>query len=236
MISTANTVITGKTLGCIQVSAPGVVIRNSRISCSGGGIAVTVDDRVSTSTVLTIEDSEITCNGPGTGLSEADFTLRRVNIHDCENGLDVNQNVTIEDSYIHDLYNGGGSHADGIQFASRWNGSTYVKGVDNVTIRHTTIFSIGPDGSFGTSAIISNTSGDQNVSIDSNLLAGGAYTLYCEGGTLGPAQGTNYRVTNNHFTTRFKSTVGFYGPTTGCGDETASGNAYHETGLPVPLN
>ena len=38
---------------------------------------------------------------------------------------------------------------------------------------------------------------------------------------------------NNHFTTRFKSTVGWYGATTDCSDETFSGNVYHETGLPV---
>ena len=50
----------------------------------------------------------------------------------------------------------------------------------NITIRHNTIYAIGPDGSFGTSAIISNRGGDQNILIENNLLAGGAATLYCE--------------------------------------------------------
>ena len=33
-VTTPNTVIDGKTIGCITVSATGVVIRNSRIACS----------------------------------------------------------------------------------------------------------------------------------------------------------------------------------------------------------
>ena len=93
-ITTANTVIDGKNIGCIQVTAPGVVIRNSNISCSGG-YAVYVDDRTSTQTLVTIEDSEIDCRTrPGTAVGEADVTVPPVNIHGCENGFDANQNIT----------------------------------------------------------------------------------------------------------------------------------------------
>lgn len=235
-VTTANTVITGKTIGCISVSAPGVVIRNSKISCAGD--AITVSDKVSTSTVLTVEDTEIDCkNTNGTGVNEADFTLRRVNIHGCENGLDMNQNVLIEDSYIHDLYNSSAAHADGIQFGTgHWNGSSYVCGtgcVNNITIRHNTIYGMGADGSFGTSAIIDHSFGpNTNILIDSNLLAGGAATIYCSIGFTG----TNYRVTNNSFSTKFKSTVGFYFPSTECSDQTQSGNVIYETGQPLHLD
>ena len=41
-----------------------------------------------------------------------------MNVHGCENGLDINQNITVEDSYIHDLYNPGSAHTDGAQLAS----------------------------------------------------------------------------------------------------------------------
>jgi hypothetical protein len=90
---------------------------------------------------------------------------------------------------------------------------------------------MGADGSFGTSAIISNRGTDRNVLIQNNLLAGGAFTLYCEQG----ARGNNYRVLDNHFSRKFGSKGGFYGPSTDCSDETQSGNVWHETGQPMSL-
>jgi hypothetical protein len=166
-------------------------------------------------------------------VGEANYTLRRVDIHGCENGLDVNRDVVLEDSYIHDLYNGPGDpHSDGIQLARMHRqGARWVAGARDVTIRHNTIYAMGDDGSFGTSAIISNSGGDTNILIEANLLAGGAYTLYCEQG----ARGTDYRVIDNRFSRRFGSRVGFYGPATECSDETQSGNVYHETGRALKL-
>jgi len=233
-VTAANTVIVGKTIGCITVAAAGVIIRSSRITC-GGGYAVYVDDRTSTQTLVTVEDSEISCsNAAGSaGVGEADFVVRRTEITGCENGFDINQNALVEDSYVHNLYNGGGSHLDGAQLAGgHWNGSSYPCCAQNVTFRHNTMYGMGDnDTSFGTSAIISNPSGDVNILVDNNLLAGGAYTLYCDY----QAKATNYQVLNNHFSTRFRSTVGFYGMSTGCSDETQSGNVIHETGQPVTL-
>jgi len=231
-ITAAGTVIDGKTLGCISVRAPGVVIRNSRISCAGG-YAVYNGDGAYTGTPLLIEDSEIDCKSSnGTAVGEANVTLRRVDIRGCENGLDVNQNVDIQDSYIHDMYNGGDAHLDGIQLASgHLENGQIVAASRNVTIAHNTIYGMGADGSFGTSAIISNRGGDTNILIQGNLLAGGAVALYCEQG----ATGTNYRVLDNHFSRQFSSKVGFYGLSTDCSDETQSGNVIHETGEPVRL-
>jgi hypothetical protein len=231
-VSRANTVIVGKTMGCIRVMAQGVVIRKSKISC-GGPIAVRSDDGDFAGTPLLIEDSEIDCkNTPGShGIAEANLVARRVEISACENGFDLNQHVLIEDSYIHDLYNGGEAHMDGIQFASRLVDGKFVKGVLDVTIRHNTIYGIGPDGSFGTSAIITNTGGDTDVLIENNLLAGGAYALYCEQGV----KGTDYVVRDNHFSTRFGPKVGHYGPSTDCDDEIQSGNVHHETGRRLRL-
>jgi hypothetical protein len=240
-ISTPGTVISGKTMGCISVKAPGVVIRNSRILCANAAYLVSSRDGDYGGTALLVEDSEVACttggvgtSNPGTAFGEANITVRRVDIYGCENGFDVNQKITVEDSYIHDLYNGGDAHMDGIQFAiGHFVGGTVVDGVLNVTIRHNTIYGMGDDGSFGTSAIISNRSGaDTNVLIENNLLAGGAVALYCEqDGTTG----TNYRVIDNHFSRTFSASVGFYGVSTDCSDETQSGNVYHETGQPVRL-
>ena len=70
-------------------------------------------------TPLLIEDSEIDCqNTSGTAIGEANVTARRLNIHGCENGFNISQNVTVEDSYIHDMYNSAEAHTDGIQFAT----------------------------------------------------------------------------------------------------------------------
>ena len=115
-------------------------------------------------------------------IGEANVTARRLDISGCENGLDINQNITVEDSYIHDLYNSAEAHTDGIQFATgHYVNGQLASGVVNVTIRHNTIYGMGADGSFGTSAIIDHSfGGNTNILIDSNLLAGGAYTLYCE--------------------------------------------------------
>jgi hypothetical protein len=229
-ITTPNTVIDGKSIdGTIAVSASGVVIRNSRIV---GGVYV--DDRGwPGGTPLLVEDTEIDCGGAGgTGVGEAHFTMRRVDVHGCENGFDINQDVLIEDSYIHDLFQDEVAHSDGAQLASgHWTGSAYACCALDVTFRHNTIYGMGVGDVFGTSAIISNRGGDVNILIEDNLLAGGAYTLYCEQGT----RGTNYRVLDNHFSTKFKSSVGYYGASTDCSDETQSGNVIHETGQPLTL-
>ena len=231
-ITTAGAVVTGKSLGCVEIAAGGVVIRNSKITCAGS-IAVTVNDRGYTGTRALLEDVEITCQGTnGTAVSEAHFTLRRVNIHGCENGVDANQDITVEDSYIHDLYNGGDAHMDGIQLAWHWDGTAYVCCARDVTIRHNTIYAVDSAGAFGTSAIISNPNADENILIENNLLAGGAATVYCNR----PGKGVNYRLVDNHFSTRFGPKVGAYFPTTECGDETQSGNVIHETGQPLTLD
>jgi hypothetical protein len=237
-------VIDGQTLGCVQVTVPGVVIRNSRISCANAtpDVVSSPDGRYA-GAPLVIEDSEIDCqNGPGTAVGDTNITALRLNIHGCENGFDIDANIDIEDSYIHDLYNSAASHTDGIQFgAGHFDaGHQLIAGALNITIRHDTIFSMAagattPDsdaGDYTTSAIISGPRNDTNVLIQDNLLAGGAYTLYCENGSTG----VNYRVIGNHFSTRFKSTVGYYGPATECGDDTQSGNVYHESGKPLRLD
>jgi hypothetical protein len=215
-INTPNTVIDSKDIrGCISVNAPGVIIRNSKVSCSNSYV---VDSIGYSGTWLLIEDSEIHCNdGSGTAVGEENVTIRRSNIHGCENGFDVNKNFTIEDNYIHDLYDPSAAHSDGVQM---WNTAT------GVTIRHNRIYV----GLRGTSAIISPTNATLGTIIRDNLFAGGAYTLYCVQGGRGGQQ-----VINNRFSTLYYPNVGAGGPWTECQDEAqVSGNVYHETGKPLP--
>ncbi|MDC0678201.1 right-handed parallel beta-helix repeat-containing protein [Sorangium atrum] len=220
-ITDANTVIDGKDIrGCVSVNAPGVVIRNSRVSCPSF-VVVSSFGGAYTGTGLLIEDSEIDCQGTsGTAVADTNFTVRRVDIHGCENGFDLDGDVLIEDSFVHDLYQSAEAHTDGAQI-------THVG--HDVTLRHNTIYA-----NDGTSAIISpdvSAGVLSNVIIEKNLMAGGAYTLYCQQN----GQGTNCRVVDNHFSTLFYPTVGAYGPWTDCEDEAeVRGNVYHETGEPLP--
>ncbi len=203
--------------GCIQVNAPNVTIRNTRISCpdtdTPGGSYIRVR---SNSTSLTIVDSEIDCQGGyGIAVGTANFYLLRVDISNCENGGHIDSNVTVRDSWIHGLGGGADGHFDGFQFG---------QGGSNVTIDHNTIDNPNDQ----TSAIIMWDEGNPqnaNVLITRNLLAGGGYTLYC--GKFGTA--LNVRVTNNRFAT------GHWGNSTNCatGGEVWTGNVQDSTGAAI---
>ncbi|MDB5179194.1 MAG: hypothetical protein JWN01_1137 [Patescibacteria group bacterium] len=226
-ISIAGTVISGKDInGCIDVRAPGVVIKNSKIHCVN--IIITLNAGALTGTRLTVQDSEMYCNATGgsaadggTAISGANFNAYRLNIYNCENGFDADSDATIQDSYVHDLYQSAAAHTDGLQSS---NGT-------NLIINHNTIYA-----NDGTSSInINNSSGGPhttNATVSNNLLGGGAYTLYCPIPST-----TNFNVTNNHFSRLFYTKVGNYGPSSDCNtNEIKSGNVYHETGLPVTLD
>jgi hypothetical protein len=180
---------------------------------------------------LVIRDSEIDCRGRpgegGTGIGDRNMVVVRVDITGCENGFDADSYVTITDSYIHDLYNSstGDPHTDGLQ-----------SGIGrDLQVEHNVFygFSTGctfPDDSGscnGTSAINIGGQPDMATVADSvvrrNLLAGGAYTLYCP---LQPPM--NFTVSENRFSTVFSDTapkpadrdrVGAYGPEDGCDEE-----------------
>jgi hypothetical protein len=197
---------------CVVVTGTGVTIKNSKLGCVivDGGAAGTRGNPQ-----LTIQDTEIDCpiGTWNTGFRFDNTILLRVNIHDCENGLDAGFDVTITDSYIHDLHDDGGVsfHNDGIQGTP-----------DNVTIQHNLIYGID------TSAIGFNGLASNTVLIKDNLLAGGSFALYC------PTSGTsNFQVIDNRFSTVFWPLSGKFGPVTDCAEEILSGNVYAETGDPI---
>jgi len=212
-ISTANAIVDSKDIrGCVTVNAPGVTIRNSKVT---GRCIFGIQNNSTSGARLTVQDTEISCEGEFTGISSRNFTAIRVNVHDCENGLHVDGNVTLQDSYIHDLVNEGDNHADGIQMTEALG----------VVIQHNRIYA-----SNGTSSIINPSNGTLGTIIRDNLFAGGAYSLYCR--QKGPG---GQQIIGNHFSTYFYPKVGAYGPWTDCGDEAVvSGNVYHETGQLLP--
>jgi hypothetical protein len=70
--------------------------------------------------------------------------------------------------------------------------------------------------------------GCKDILIAQNLMSGGAYTIY-----TGGAPETNYRVTDNHFSTREFPKVGAFGIwyNSIVAGEVRSGNVIHETGV-----
>lgn len=231
-VTTNGVTIDGKTIGCLVVNADNVTITNSRITCASG-YALYIEDDGTPGGGLTVEDTEIICNGAsgGTGIGEADFTLTRVEVTGCENGCDVNRDVLIEESLIHNLNNGGGDpHEDGCQMGfGHFEGATLVDSVVRITFRHNRIEGVNNTGGNATSAIISYSK-TEDILIEENLLTGGSYTLYC---SQGPgATSTNFQVLNNHFGNPVPAT----GRSSGCSDETQSGNVVHETLSPLTLD
>jgi parallel beta helix pectate lyase-like protein len=221
-VDTPGALISGLNIsGCVTVTAPGVTIKNTRITgnctyavqTSGGADA-------SGAARLTIQDSEISCgNQPLTGVGDNNLTLLRVEISGCENGLDIDNHVTVQDSYIHNLVTCCGAHTDGAQLNAR--------GTD-ITFLHNSILSAAPGG---TSAIIMHTEeGNSHVLVQNNLLAGGAYILYCP-----RVPSDDIRVVGNRFGPAGEGSGGAaYGATDGCnGIADFSGNIWDATGKAV---
>jgi hypothetical protein len=258
-ITTANTVIDAQNItSCLTISAPGVVIKRSHISATGCADVVLNNAGSKyhggySGTGLIIQDSEIDCRDTnGTALGDNNLTALRNNIHGCENGFDMDLNADIEDNYIHDLFQSSAAHTDGLQ---SYDGSG-VKLIHNTFYGDTPLCS-NANYCAGTSAVnVNNIAANgvhtSNLTIKDNMLAGGAFSLYCP--TLST---TNFIIQNNHFSYKFRDPnstvsygagvpapwkpdtgpgVGDYGPNTDCNDgATISGNVYHETGLPVPF-
>jgi len=193
--------------GCVTLTsgANNVTFRNVLFKSSGCFWLLLNDNGA---TGLQVIDSEFDGLGNSSGdaaIAGGNYTLTRVNIHGTVDGGKLGDNVTIQDSYIHDLDITNDSHNDGFQSL----------GSNGVRIVHNTI--IVKSGS--TSAIILSTgSADamRNITIDSNLLGGGAYTVYG-----GYARGVDVLsrvsgivISNNKFTTQIFSRSGAYGPLT----------------------
>jgi hypothetical protein len=212
-VTGANAVVDGVDVaGQILVQAPGVTVEN----CKASGVLVTGAARDPGAARLTVQDCEIDCGGGaagGTAIGDINVTALRVNVHGCENGFDLDSDATIQDSYIHDLFQAPAAHTDGIQSHL---GSRLV-------IQHNRIYAETP-GACGTpegftadcggnSAIImgDGTDTSSDTTIRDNLFAGGGYTLYCPRNPL-----TSFEVSNNHWSRLYHPKSGGFGPQDSC--------------------
>ncbi len=202
-------------IGCVEIAtSEPVVIRRLKVhppaaGCSSGNIhhegagQITIQDTTSYCTVA---------KGHGFWISGA--VLERVRTYGCENGFEINANVTVRASMISGSEDGPGDpHGDGIQ----------SQGGDNVVIEGNTLL----QGAI-TSAIITNPDLNRGWKIRRNFLGGGAYTLYCpENGKAG------WEVTGNRFVAKGQPGGAAYGMSDACGGLTWSGNRYDHNGATV---
>lgn len=158
-------------------------------------------------------------------ISGSGASVRNCNIHHVGNAIETDTPLVAEHNYIHDIYSPAGTdwHADGIQTP---------ESAGNVIVRHNTILLTGPE----TGAVnIMGTLADPaaHVVIEHNLMAGGGYTVYA-----GP--GVDYRIVENHFSTRTYPRVGYwnlwYWDRGQDGEIVREGNVIHETGAPADDN
>lgn len=156
--------------GCLSVNAPNVVVRNSRISC---------DDPTLRAVSLTgapgfvMEDSEIVSDGSAeVAIGWSGYTLRRVDIHGAQDGPRLGSDVTIVDSYIHDLVRDPDVHTDAMQSTSG----------TNILVRHNTLDprQQGSEDYLNSAVQLGTETGSQKLAdalFEGNFFNGGAYSV-----------------------------------------------------------
>ena len=173
-------------------------------------------------TGLLVEDTELDGKGGGNpAVGYQDYTLRRVDIHDVAEGPRIaGDNVTIEDSYIHDLVQVGDNHTDAVQMTA---GAHIV--VRNNTLEVDNLAA----GSLGNAAFqFGEEQGPvSDCLVAGNFLDGGNYTVNGGGGGTRNAACT-FR--GNVFGSHSR-----YGPVAHLGPSVAwdSSNVWEATGQPV---
>lgn len=179
-ITTKGAIVEGLDIqGEVQVLADDVTIRKCRIT-SGDFYPIRYFDNGNKG--LLVEDVEIagTSADVTAGLSFSNYTARRVNVHGSADGFKADENVLIEDSWVHDLGNYPGQHNDGVQ-------STVGHAV---VIRHNRI-----EGASNACVQTGDENGTTNdLLIQCNWLSGGGYSLNIRGKNI-----TGVKVLRNRF-------------------------------------
>lgn len=178
-------------VGTVRIRHNNVILRQCRV-VSGNAVIVQADSGAPTGVV--VEDCLIdgTLVNGSTGFNPdsggGGSIIRRCNITAAENGVGIGENnMNIQDNWIHDLIPGGVAHTDGIQGTG---------GYTACTITHNAIFSTD------TSCVImqNEASGYSGLVVNNNLLVinAGAACVICRGdkgvGVIGAISITNNKM------------------------------------------
>jgi hypothetical protein len=211
-----------------------VTVQNTRVrqlgDCWGGAIDVGYNN-----SGILVRDVEIDGrrqNSWGQLIGNSGYTCVRCNLHDGGHGFHMNANVTILDSYVHNIYNSGTSHNDG---AISNGGSHFVLRHNNIACD--VVNPLPGGGCTGAVVLLGDFSPITDVVVDNNLLNGGAFAAW-GGSTSKPFPGaSSVRFTNNQFGRSLFANSGLYGPITGFDAAAAgnqfTGNTFADTGTPV---
>jgi hypothetical protein len=217
--------------GYASVTAKGVTIKNS-IFRGGAAKCNASTLYIAPTASATIEDSEVNPDHPNAcldGIWASNTTLLRMNIHGATDGMKAFDNVTVQDSWIHDLsefasdpnQNGGPTHNDAVQ--------TY-EGNQHITLRHN-VFVMNTDDNAAYQVSQGGGKIATDLHIESNWLDGGGCTLnFSSSG--GPPM-TGIYVVNN----RFGRHSSYQCPILVSTQTTLSqntGNVWDDTGAPIP--
>ena len=224
-VSTSGAVISGLDVsGCITIKANDVTIKNTRVrgkaTCGGSHL---IHTGMGLSGIV-IEDVELDGMGvsSGSAVGNEGFTLNRVNIHNVgSDGVYVQDNVVIQNSWIHGLVYESGDHNDTIMT----NGDAR-----NIVIKHNRLEN--PYGQTAVIALFEDFGGIHDVLVEDNLISGGGYSVYAGGNTSMPH--SNIRFINNTFTRQFWPKGGQHGPVTALDSTiTWTGNTWLDTGQAI---
>lgn len=158
------------------------------------------------------------------------YTCIRCNVHGWSSGFDVRNDVTILDSWAHDIGPASEAHKTAV-------GSN---GANHVVIRHNTL-SCESSGCSAAIAFYGDFTPINDVVVDHNLFnTEGSYCSY-EGTSDGKKYpvATNIKWTNNHYGKKLHRECGIYGPADGWGVRAGnvwSGNVWDGTDKPVPAS
>ncbi|WP_130649409.1 S-layer homology domain-containing protein [Egicoccus halophilus] len=174
--------------GRIYVTGKDVTIRNVRLE-TGADWGIHVDSRNGARRLLVV-DTEIIGQGDTciAGIAHGNFTARRVEVTNCDDGMRIGPDTTVEGSFVHGLRKSkGDEHNDALQ----------TTGGSNIRIRNNTLISVWKRQT--SSVFLQAIFGPiDNVVVEGNLMSGGTYTVYVEnvGEQPGP---TNVHIRDNVF-------------------------------------
>jgi len=214
-ITRPGTVIDGKDIRCgLLIRADNVTVRRSRV-VTGTELPIRTEDGRRGARIV---DTEIDGSPGGciAAIGYEGWTAIRVDIHGCGDGVRIENGSTLQDSWVHDFWDG---TVNGQQVDDPHHDGAQSTGGSGLTIRHNRIDN--PKDQTSCILVGGEFGAPSNVLIENNYLNGGNYSIYLD------PKGSNRVIRNNVFTRNY-----VYGPLRLEGTYTFTGNRYTD-GAPV---